>query len=48
MNNLQIVRTIEVLTKRGYQKDYINWWLKRDADIIEQYLNISLSELEGS
>lgn len=47
MNNLQIVRTIEVLTKRGYQKDYINWWLKRDADIVEEYLGIPLLKLEG-
>lgn len=48
MNYRQINRTIEVLTNRGYQKDYINWWLNRDANIVEEYLDIPLSELEGS
>ena len=45
MNYRQIHRVLETLTDRGYQKDLINWWLKRDIDIIEEQLNIPLSDL---
>lgn len=47
MNYRQVNKVVEVLTKRGYKNDLINLWLKRDVDIIEQYLNISLSELDN-
>lgn len=45
MNHAQIMKVIDELSKRGYQQRVIEWWLRRDPDIIEEYLGIELSNV---
>lgn len=45
MNYKQILRVIDILEERGYQRPTIEWWLRRDPDIIKEYLGIDLSNI---
>ena len=45
MNRAQIMKVIDELSERGYQQRVIEWWLRRDPNIIEEYLGIKLSNI---
>ena len=45
MSHRQIIEMIRVMEQRGYTRPEIEIWLRKDLDIIEEYLRIDLSNI---